>query len=193
MASAPAKPVGQQHGTHNGARVRIPTFPAPKQLATPTDLKPNEVQAVVEAVNPLIADAFALYAKTKNYHWHLSGSHFRDYHLLLDEHADAIFEAIDPMAERMRRIGGTTLRSITHISQLQTIADDNEEFVPPAEMMRRLLADNQHIAEAQRHAIEVCEENRDSVTANLLQEVLDQTERRTWFLFEIVQGAGNTD
>lgn len=193
MTSASTKPAGQQHGAHDGARVRVPTFPAPKQLATPTDLKPNEAQAVVEAVNPLIADAFALYAKTKNYHWHLSGSHFRDFHLLLDEHADAIFESIDPMAERMRRIGGTTLRSITHISQLQTIADDNEEFVPPAEMMRRLLADNRHIAEAQRHAIEVCEQSRDSVTANLLQEVLDQTERRTWFLYEIVQGAGNAD
>ncbi|HLZ22926.1 MAG TPA: DNA starvation/stationary phase protection protein [Ktedonobacterales bacterium] len=193
MASAPTRPAGQQHTARDGARARIPTFPAPKQLAVPTDLKPNEAQAVVEAVNPLIADAFALYAKTKNYHWHLSGSHFRDFHLLLDEHADAIFDAVDPLAERVRRIGGTTLRSITHVSQLQTIADDNDEFVPPAEMMRRLLADNQHIAEAQRGAIEICERNRDSVTANLLQEVLDQTEKRIWFLFEIVQGAGNTD
>src|SRR2546421_7459325 len=98
---------------------------APRQLATPTDLKPEEVQAVTEAVNPLIADAFALYVKTKNFHWHVASSHFRDYHLLLDEQADAIFASIDVLAERVRRIGGTTIRSITHIGQLQTIDDDN--------------------------------------------------------------------
>src|ERR1700682_2657466 len=102
-------------------------YPAPKELATPTDLKPNEVQRIVEAVNPLIADAFALYTKTKNFHWHLAGSHFRDYHLLLDEQAGGIFESIDPLAERVRRIGGTTIRSIGHISQLQTIKDDNND------------------------------------------------------------------
>jgi starvation-inducible DNA-binding protein len=193
MASAPTKPTGQRDTAHDGARTRIPTFPAPRQLGTPTDLKPNEVRVVVEAVNPLIADAFALYSKTKNYHWHLAGSHFRDYHLLLDEQADQIFESIDPMAERVRRVGGTTLRSITHISQLQTIPDDNEEYVPPAEMMRRLLADNQHIAEAQRKAIEICDQNRDAATSNVLQEILDDTEKRVWFLYEIVQGANNTD
>lgn len=191
MASTPAKPAVRQEMSHDGKR--IPSFPAPKQLATPTDLKPNEARAVVEAVNPLIADSLALYVKTKNYHWHVSGSHFRDYHLLLDEQADQLFDAVDVLAERVRRVGGTTIRSITHISQLQTITDDNEELVAPAEMMRRLLADNQHIAEAQRNAIEVCERSRDSVTANLLQEILDQTEKRKWFLYEIVQGAGNTE
>lgn len=166
-------------------------YPAPPQLATPTDLKSEQVGAVVEAVNPIIADSFALYAKTKNFHWHLAGSHFRDYHLLFDKQAAAILESIDPLAERMRKIGGTTIRSITHISHLQTISDDNDDFVPPAEMVQRLLADNRHIAERQRAAINVCEDNDDSPTSNLLQEILDQTERRIWFLFAITQGGDN--
>ena len=172
----------------NGTSARIKSYPAPPPLATPTDLKPNEVQAVVEAVNPLIADAYALYLKTKNYHWHVAGSHFRDYHLLFDEQADQIFASIDPLAERMRRIGGTTLRSIGHISQLQTISDDNDDFVSPENMIQRLIEDNRHIAEAQRAAIEICDENRDTVTGNLLQEILDETEKRIWFLFEVSQG-----
>src|SRR5581483_8777834 len=137
------------------------TRSAPAQLATVTDLTQQEVQAITEAVNPLIADTFALYVKTKNFHWHLSGSHFRDYHLLFDEQAEAIFAAIDILAERIRKIGGTTIRSI---SQLQTIADDNDDFVPPGEMIQRLLADNRHIAERQRAAIEVCDQNGDSPT-----------------------------
>lgn len=168
-------------------------FPAPAQLSTPTDLTQDQVRAVTEAVNPLIADAFALYLKTKNFHWHLSGSHFRDYHLLFDEQAEAIFADIDHLAERVRRIGGTTLRSVGHVSGLQTIQDDNEDFVPPAEMLRRLMDDNRHIAEAQRQAIHVCDQNDDSPTGNLLQEVLDGTERRIWFLFEALQGAENAN
>src|SRR3954453_19494343 len=164
---------------------RIRSYPAPPPLATPTDLRPAEVQAVVEAVNPLIADAYALYVKTKNYHWHLAGSQFRDYHLLFDEQADAIFTSIDVLAERVRRIGGTTIRSISHISELQTIADDNDDLVAPPEMVRRLLRDNLHLAERQRPDITVCDGSRDTPTGNLLQEILDQTERRTWFLFEI--------
>lgn len=158
---------------------------APPPLATPTDLKAEETQAVCAAVNPLIADALALYVKTKNFHWHVSGRHFRDYHLLLDEQAEAILESVDILAERVRRIGGTTIHSISHISRLQTIADDNDEFVAPDQMMERLLADNRHMAEMQRAAIEVCDSNRDSPTGNLLQEILDQTERRIWFLYEI--------
>src|SRR5919199_5996008 len=114
-------------GTTRSANGKLSSFPAPVPLATPTDLTPQDVQAVTEAVNPLIGDAFALYVKTKNFHWHLAGSHFRDYHLLFDEHADQIFDAIDILAERVRRVGGTTIRSISHISQLQTIADDNDE------------------------------------------------------------------
>jgi starvation-inducible DNA-binding protein len=171
----------------------IKAYPAPSQLATPTDLNSQEAQAVIQAINPLIADAFALYVKTKNFHWHLAGSHFREYHRLFDQQAEQIFDAIDPLAERVRKLGGTTIRSISHISQLQSIADDNEGYVPPGEMARRLMQDNLHIAKKQRAAIEVCEKNRDSVTANLLQEILDKTERRKWFLFEVTQGINNTD
>lgn len=166
-------------------------YPAPPQLATPTDLKPEEVKNVVNAVNPLIADAFALYTKTKNFHWHLSGSHFRDYHLLFDEQADAIFDSIDILSERVRRVGGTTIRSISHISKLQTITDNNADFVPADEMIAELLKDNLHIAKNQRIAIETTEKNRDTPTSNLLQEQLDQTERRIWFLFEVSRGGKN--
>lgn len=166
-------------------------YPSPSALATPTDLKKEQVKKVVEAVNPLIADAFALYTKTKNFHWHLSGSHFRDYHLLFDEQADAIFDTIDILAERMRRVGGTTIRSITHITSLQTIGDNNDDFVSPQNMIAELLADNQHIAKNIRAAIKTTEDNDDSPTSNLLQEILDGTERRIWFLFEISQGGQN--
>ncbi len=179
--------------TRQATKTHIKPFPAPAQLATVTDLKPQEVQAVTGAVNPLIADAFALYVKTKNFHWHLAGSHFRDYHLLFDEHADAIFASIDIMAERVRRVGGTTIRSIGHIGQLQTIEDDNDDFVPAGEMVKRLMEDNGHIAKNIREAITVCDKNRDSATSNALQEILDETERRKWFLFEVMQGVKNTD
>src|SRR5260370_21562811 len=114
-------------------------YHAPRELATPTDLKPNEVQRIVEAVNPLIADAFALYTKTKNFHWHLAGSHFRDYHLLLDEQAGAVFESIDPLAERVRRIGGTTLRKINHIGQLKNIKKDKKHFVTGERMILEII------------------------------------------------------
>lgn len=166
---------------------KIRSYPAPAKLATVTDLTQAEAQAVTTAVNPLIADAFTLYVKTKNFHWHLYGSHFRDLHLLFDEHADAILASTDILAERVRRVGGTTIRSIGHISELQTIEDDNEEAVPPMEMVRRLMEDNAQIAKSIRNAISVCDKNRDSPTSNLLQEILDQTERRKWFLFEILQ------
>ena len=172
---------------------RVKAFPAPVPLATVTDLKPDEARAVTEAVNPLIADAFALYVKTKNFHWHLSGSHFRDYHLLFDEQAEAVFDSIDVMAERVRKVGGLTVHSIGHISQLQTIADDNDDFVSPGDMVRRLMDDNAHIAKMIRNAIPVCDRNRDSATSNQLQDILDKTERRTWFLFEVLQGMKNTD
>jgi starvation-inducible DNA-binding protein len=188
MATTPTKPTSQHSPVPNGAQQRFPSFPVPKQLATPTDLRPEEVRAITEAINPLIADAFALYAKTKNFHWHLSGAHFRDLHLLFDEQAEATLAAIDTLAERVRRIGATTIRSISHISQLQTIADDNEAFVSATDMVRRLLKDTAHVAELQRAAIAVCDKNRDSVTANLLQDILDQTERHKWFLYEIGQG-----
>jgi starvation-inducible DNA-binding protein len=168
-------------------------IPTQTALATPTDLRSEEVGAIAEAVNPVIADAFALYVKTKNYHWHLSGSHFRDYHLLFDEHAESLFGSIDKLAERMRRIGATTIRSISHISKLQTIKDDNAEFASPEKMIQNLIDDSRHLAESQRHAIEICEEHRDTPTSNILQEILDETEKRTWFLYEISQGGRNVE
>ena len=154
------------------------------ELKTPTDLSAKEVAAVAAAVNSLIADAFSLYLKTKNFHWHLSGPHFRDFHLLFDEQAEAIFETIDVMAERVRKLGAGTIKSIGQVSRLQTITDDDNDFVPADEMVQKLLADNKTMAKALRAAIETCDENRDSPTGNILQEILDQTERRVWFLFE---------
>lgn len=156
-------------------------------LATPTDLKPEDVRAITEVVNSLIADALALYVKTKNFHWHLSGPRFRDYHLLFDEQAGPLLESVDVLAERVRKIGGTTIRSIGHIGRLQTLEDDDDEFVPTSKMIQRLLADNQRMAEQQRAAIEVCDTRGDTPTGNILQEVLDQTERRIWFLYELSQ------
>lgn len=192
MMETTTKASHQEQMTHN-RNGHGKAYAASSPLATATDLTSKEVAAVTEAINPLIADAFALYVKTKNFHWHLSGVHFRDFHLLFDEQAAAILESIDPLAERVRRIGGTTLRSISHISDLQTIRDDNEEFVAADEMIQRLLADNQKMAKAQRAAIDVCDENRDTPTGNLLQEILDGTERRIWFLFEIAQGLNPTE
>jgi starvation-inducible DNA-binding protein len=173
-----------EKSTH-GKNAAPDEFPVPARLATSTDLKPAESQAVMNAVNPVIADAFALYTKTKNYHWHLSGRRFRDLHLLFDEHAAQILSGIDVMAERIRKVSGTTIRSISHISKLQTISDDNDEFVPPAERVRRLLRDNRHISGQIRNAIQICEDNRDFPTSNELETILDDTERRAWFLFEI--------
>jgi starvation-inducible DNA-binding protein len=172
---------------------RVRSFPAPSPLATVTDLTKQDAQAITEALNPLIADLFALYVKTKNFHWHLAGSHFRDYHLLFDEHADQIFAAIDLLAERVRRVGGTTIRSISHIGQVQTISDDNDDFVPAGEMVQRLLQDNAHLAKTQRAAHAVCEKNHDVATSSLLETIIDESERRKWFLFEISQGMKNTE
>ena len=158
-------------------------YPAPDALATPTVLKSSEVRDVVGTVNPLIADALALYLKTKNFHWHVSGPHFRDYHLLFDEQVEQLLASVDVLAERVRKLGGTTIRGVGHVSGLQAIEDDDEQVVPAGEMLQRLLDDNRLIAARQRAAIAICDANRDSVTANLLQDLLDVTERRVWFLF----------
>ena len=174
-------------------QVQVKSYPASSPLATQTDLKSEEVQAVTEAVNPLIADAFALYAKTKNYHWHVAGSHFREYHKLFDQQSEAILESIDALAERVRRIGGTTIRSIGHINQLQSIQDDNRDYVPAGEMVQKLMEDNKNLAQRQRAAHEVCERCHDVATASVLETLIDETERRTWYLFEVVQGMNNTD
>ena len=158
-------------------------------LATPTDLEPNDVSAVAEAVNMLVADAFALYVKTKNFHWHMSGPHFRDYHLLLDEQADQIFASIDPLAERVRKLGAPTLRSTAQIAKMTRIKESDAEFVSPLDMLRQLVEDNKAMAAAMRKAHEVCDEHDDVATASLLEVYIDETERRTWFLFESSQPA----
>ena len=170
------------------AQAKVKTAAPASQLATPTDLTSDEVEAVTGAINPLIADALALYIKTKNYHWHLLSPHFRDYHLLFDEQAEVILGSVDVLAERVRKLGGTTIRSVSHVGGLQTIADDNDDFVSDREMIRRLLDDNRHVAEMQRKAREVCDEARDAATAGLLEEIIDETEKRVWFLYGISEG-----
>jgi starvation-inducible DNA-binding protein len=186
--STTVRPSTHKTASNGGSGAVKRGFPAPSQLATKTHLTSAESKAITEALNPLVADLFALYVKTKNFHWHLAGSHFRDYHLLFDEQADQIFAATDVLAERVRRVGGTTIRSISHIGQLQTISDDNEEFVSPLEMVRRLMEDNLHMARAERDAHEVCDHHHDYATASILEVLIDEAERRTWFLFEVAQG-----
>ena len=161
--------------------------PISKHLATPTDLSAQGATNVVATLNPLIADSLALYIKTKNFHWHLSGIHFRDLHLMFDEQADQLLASVDPLAERVRKIGGRTLKSIGHIAQTQTLLDDDEDFVAPLEMLKRLLKDNQQMVASQRAAHEVCDDQRDYATSSLLEASIDETERRIWFLFETIQ------
>lgn len=156
----------------------------PSQLATPTNLGEKATQDISDALNPLVADAFALYVKTKNFHWHASGPHYRDYHLLFDEQAAQIFEMIDVLAERVRKLGGLTIHSIGQIAQLQTIKDDNEDYVPAREMVRRLMEDNKSFSAHLRKAHEVCEKYKDVATTSIIEVFIDETERRTWFLFE---------
>ncbi len=155
-----------------------------ERLDTPTDLSPEAVREVSAKLNAVLADAFALYLKTKNFHWHVSGPHFRDYHLLLDEQSEQIFASTDALAERVRKIGGTTLRSIGHIGQLQKIEDNDEEFVAADDMLRELMADNKMIAAAMREAHEAAGKHEDVATASILETFIDEAERRTWFLFE---------
>jgi starvation-inducible DNA-binding protein len=165
-----------------------PRHAIPAPLATPTDLGHDAVSAVSAAINAVLADVFALYLKTKNFHWHVSGPHFRDYHLLLDEQAEQIFAATDELAERVRKIGGTTLRSIGHIAQLQRVKDNDAEFVAPQAMLRELMADNEALAASMREAHEVAAKHNDVATTSLLETFIDQAERRAWFLFEASQG-----
>jgi starvation-inducible DNA-binding protein len=153
-------------------------------LLTPTDLSRAATKDIAGAMNAILADVFALYLKTKNFHWHMSGPHFRDYHLLLDEQADQLFAMTDPIAERVRKLGGLTLRSIGQIGQLQRVLDNNAEFVEPSDMLAELRDDNKALAASLREAHNVCEEHRDIATASLIEVWVDETERRTWFLFE---------
>ena len=153
-------------------------------LATPTDLTRSATKDIAGAMNAILADVFALYLKTKNFHWHMSGQHFRDYHLLLDEHADQFFAMTDPIAERIRKVGGLTLRSIGHISRTQRVLDNDAEYVEPLDMFAELADDNKTLAARLREAHNVCDEHRDVATASLIEVWIDETERRTWFLFE---------
>jgi starvation-inducible DNA-binding protein len=153
-------------------------------LATPTDLTRSATNDITGAMNAILADVFALYLKTKNFHWHISGPHFRDYHLLLDEQADQVFAMTDPIAERVRKLGGLTLRSIGQISRTQRVLDNDAEYVEPLDMLAELAEDNKMLATRLREVHNVCDEHRDVATASLIEVWIDETERRTWFLFE---------
>jgi starvation-inducible DNA-binding protein len=153
-------------------------------LVTPTDLSATATKEIAGAMNAILADVFALYVKTKNFHWHLSGPHFRDYHLLFDEQADQIFAMADPIAERVRKVGGTTLRSIGQIARMQRFLDNDAEYVEPSDMLAELREDNKTLTARLREVHNVCEEYRDIATASLIEVWIDETERRTWFLYE---------
>lgn len=161
-------------------------------LLTPTDLKAAATKDITGAMNAILADVFALYLKTKNFHWHMSGPHFRDYHLLLDEHGDQLYAMTDPIAERIRKLGGATLRSIGHIARIQRISDNDAEYVEPEDMLGELCEDNQTLATALREAHGVCEEHDDIATTSLIEVWIDETERRTWFLFEASRRGDST-
>jgi len=153
-------------------------------LATPSDLDAATVRDIAGGLNALLADVFALYLKTKNFHWHMSGPHFRDYHLLLDDHGDQLFAMTDEIAERVRKIGGTTIRSIGHIARLQRVLDNDADFVTPADMLSELHEDEKALTLRMRAVHELCDQERDVATASLLENWIDQSQRRSWFLFE---------
>ena len=152
-------------------------------LATRTDLSQAATEDIAAAMNAILADVFALYVKTKNFHWHMSGPHFRDYHLLLDEHADQLFAMTDPIAERVRKIGGLTLRSIGQIGRTQRVLDNDADYVEPLDMIAELAEDNRTLAARLLEGHDVCDEHRDIATASLIEVWTDETERRAWFLF----------
>lgn len=153
-------------------------------LQTPTDLSGAAVQEISQVLNGLLADTIAVYLKTKNFHWHVSGPHFRSYHLLLDEQAESIEKSIDVLAERVRKIGGTTIRSIGHVARLQRIEDNDDEFVTPTDMLCELMADNKAMIKGMREAHATADKHEDVATASLLETFIDEAEKRCWFLFE---------
>jgi starvation-inducible DNA-binding protein len=175
-----SKPIGPDRKQQLKDRQRAP-------LATPTDLTAEATRDITGALNAILADVFALYLKTKNFHWHLSGPHFRDYHLLFDEQAEQIFAMTDPIAERVRKIGGSTIKSIGHISRLQRVLDNDVDYIDPEDMLAELCEDNKTLAARLREAHNVCDEYRDIATASLIEVWIDETERRSWFLFESSQ------
>ncbi|MGI4985332.1 MAG: Dps family protein [Janthinobacterium lividum] len=154
------------------------------KLTTPTDLGNDARKEVAEGLTQLLADVFALFVKTKNFHWHVSGPHFRDYHLLLDDQAGFVFAMVDPIAERARKLGGTTLRSVGQIASLKRLSDNDAEFVPPEAMLKELREDNEALVKYMRELHDVCDDKEDVATASLIEEWIDQTEERVWFLFE---------
>ncbi len=156
----------------------------PARLDTPTDLSSNAVREISAALNALVADTFALYVKTKNFHWHVSGPHFRDYHLLLDEQGDQLQASIDILAERARKVGGTTIRSIGHIAKLQRIKDNDKSYVSPIDMLLELMNDNKAQIHGMREAHDIADKHEDVATASLLENFIDEAEKRCWFLFE---------
>ena len=158
-------------------------------LATPTDLTRSATKDITGAMNAILADVFALYLKTKNFHWHMSGPHFRDYHLLLEEQAEQLFAMTDPIAERVRKLGGLTIKSISHISRLQRVLDNDADYVDPPDMIAELADDNKTLAARLREAHNVTEEHRDVATTSLIEVWIDETERRTWFLTEVTRRA----
>ena len=164
--------------------VRDPKATRMAPLEGRTDLKSNAVRDISGALNALLADMFTLYLKTKNFHWHMSGPHFRDYHLLLDEQADQIFATTDAFAERVRKIGGTTLRSISHIGRLQRVQDNDADYVTAMDMLAELRDDNHELTARMRETHDLCDEHGDVATASLLEVWIDEAERRTWFLYE---------
>jgi len=153
-------------------------------LSTPTDIGRQAVTDITGALNALLADVFVLYLKTKNFHWHMSGVHFRDYHLLLDDHGDQLYGMTDDIAERVRKIGGTTIRSIGHIARLQRIADNDSDFVTPVDMLSELLEDEKAVLLSMRAVHALCDDAGDVATASLIENWIDQSQRRIWFLFE---------
>ena len=153
-------------------------------LATPTDLKPAATRDIAGVLNALLADVYATYFKTKNFHWHLSGPHFRDYHLMLDEHASQLFAMTDTIAERVRKTGGSTLRSIGHVGRLQRVSDNDAEYVDAQDMLAELREDNKSLSSRLREAHDICDRHRDIATASFIEAWIDETEQRTWFLFE---------
>jgi starvation-inducible DNA-binding protein len=171
------------------ARMNLKSVDAAKQrrsapLATPSDLSSDASHDIAGAMNAILADVFTLYLKTKNFHWHMSGPHFRDYHLLLDDQADQLYAMTDPIAERIRKVGGSTLRSIGHIARIQRIKDNDADFVDPLDMLAELQDDNKTLAASLRETHDMVDEHRDIATASLIENWIDETERRTWFLFE---------
>jgi starvation-inducible DNA-binding protein len=187
MARAPSSRKSTKPKETANATAQRRSRPVPS-LETPNLLSSQATEEIAAALTALLADSLALYLKTKNFHWHVSGPHFRDYHLMFDEQAAEIFAMTDPLAERARKVGGTTLRSIGHIARQQRILDNDAGYVEPADMLAELLDDNKQLAAFMRQTHDLCDDHDDVATESLLEEFIDQTEKRIWFLFETSRG-----